>query len=482
MNKKYIYSLLTLSILLGGCQTPSNSNSSNNSQSSTPSIEDSTNKESSLVGNFEEIDDVTKLFETYATSEDYDYVCNYSCEAIQDRQYIGGWETYYMIDGIDLLMRYEDANGGIYTDYYIYDEATEQMIYYLDSGNGKYQYLDYDNEFYFDYVSYIDYFELAGIEWEDDMVFDLENQVCVPANKLAKDRVGRTIFGDNPNEYWHDVKVYWEEGFISKVEAISIYQEVTYYYTIELSDHTYVDGSVKAPTNVEEFTNPYQPYLKGKEDYTGVALTQQQIDALSIFSDEKSMNYTVDTKWAMVMDGVLYEEYYSEFKLEAENGNYHYSFNDAESSLVTYNYFLLSANAASYPVCFEDDNVDGVYNAISYGMDEYEGYVSQIYLDRVLFFALDPKDFIYDETKGYITAKDAATEDNYCTSLFYYANSYGGLRIYLKETENGSLELDKIVTSMYIADETGAAYSFVKTYTFSNINSTVIEYPEGVAI
>ena len=482
MNKKYIYSLLTLSILLGGCQTPSNSNSSNNSQSSTPSIEDSTSNESSLVGNFVEVDDVTKLFETYATSEDYDYVCNYSCEAIQDRQYIGGWETYYMIDGIDLLMRYEDANGGIYTDYYIYDEVTEQMIYYLDSGNGKYQYLDYDNEFYFDYISYIDYFELAGIEWEDDMVFDLENQVCVPANKLAKDRVGRTIFGDNPNEYWHDVKVYWEEGFISKVEAISIYQEVTYYYTVELSDHTYVDGSVKVPANVEEFTNPYQPYLKGKEEYTGVALTQQQIDALSIFNDEKSMNYTVDVTWTYVVDGILYEEYFQEFKLEAENGNYHYSFNDAESSLVTYNYFLLSANAASYPVCFEDDNVDGVYNAISYGMDEYEGYVSQIYLDRVLFFALDSEDFIYDETKGYITAKDAATEDNYCTSLFYYANSYGGLRIYLKETENGSLELDKIVTSMYIADETGAAYSFVKTYTFSNINSTVIEYPEGVSI
>lgn len=481
MKKNYIYSLLTLSLLLAGCQTPANSDSSNNASNDSSSVNPSTSEDISISGNFVEIEDVSTLFETYQSNEDYDYVCNYKCDAIQDRQYIGGWETYYMIDGYDLLMRYEDGTS-IYTDYYIYDAATEQMIYYLDSGNGKYQYLDYDNEYYFNYVSYIDYFELAGIEWEEDMVFDLENQVCIPANKLAKDRVGRIIFGDNANEYWHDIKVYWNEGYISKVEAVSIYQEVNYYYTIELSDHSYVDGSIKVPANVEEFTNPYQPYLKGKEEYTGGALTQQQINAISMFTQESDMNYTVDVKWALVQDGILYEEYYNEFKLLAENGNYHYSFNDAESPLVTYNYFLLSKNAASYPVCFEDDNVDGVYNAISYGMDEYESYVSQIYLDRVLFYGLNPEDFIYDENKGYITAKNANLEDTYCTNLFYYANSYGGLRIYLKDDGNNGLVLDKIVTSIYLADGTGAAYSFVKTYTFSNINSTQIEYPEGVAI
>ena len=482
MNKKLIYSLLTLSIMLGGCQTPSNSASSNESTNSTPSTNDSTNSETSISGNFVEVEDVSTLFETYESYEDYDYVCNYSCEAIQNRQYIGGWETYYMIDGSDLLMRYSDSTGAIYTDYYIYDAATDQMIYYLDMGNDVYQYLDYDNEFYFNYASYIDYFELAGIEWEEDMVFDLENNVAIPANNAAKDRVGKTIFGDNANEYWHEVKVYWEEGFISKVEAISIYQEVTYYYTVELSDHTYVDGSIKVPANVEEFTNPYQPYLKGKEEYTGGALSQAQIDALTIFDDESSMNYTVDVTWTYVVDGVLYEDYFLEFDLEAQNGSYHYYYNDAESSLVTYHYYLLSTNAASYPVLFEDDNLDGSYNPITYGMDEYESYVSSIYLDRVLFYGLDANDFIYDETKGYITAKDAVTEDNYCTSIFYFASSYGGLRIYLKDDGNGNLVLDKIVTSVYIADESGSAYSFLKTYTFSNINSTTIEYPDGVSI
>lgn len=488
MNKKLIYSIMAVSVILTGCDKNTQHSDSDSgtvvpsSPSDTSSILDSSSSSGNEEArNYQKIDDVSTLFETYATEEEYSYIADYRCDLISNRVYVGGWETSYMFDGINLLLSYTD-DGVNYTDYYIYDEQTDQMIYYLDSGNGLYKYLDMDNEYYFNYVSYIDYFELAGIEWEDDMIFDLEDRVCVPTDDVAKDRVGRMIFGDNPNEYWHKIEVYWsEDGYISQIDAISIYQEVTYYYTVTLSEHGYTEGSVKVPSNVEEFTNPYQPYLKGKEDYTGVALTEKQIAALNQFTVEQDMNYTVDIRWTAVSDGTVYESSYMDFRLLAEDGNYQYSYADPNSSVLTHYFYLLNS-PTGYPICFEDEDFDGVYSVVSYGMDEYESYVGQIYLDRVLLYGLDGDDFIYDETKGYITAKDAATEDKYCTSLFYYQNAYGGLRIYLKENEDGSLTLDKIVTSMFTATDSGTYYSFLKTYTFSAINETTIVYPEGVTL
>lgn len=487
MKKKLIYCLMAFSCVITGCDTPEASSSSSDvtspDSSSQPIFDDSSSTDSSsddkVDYNFVEIDDVTKLFDTYETDADYDYMAKYKCDVIQDRQYLGGWETTYMYDGINLLLSYE-SNTGIATDYYIYDEKTNQMIYYLDNGNNTYQYLDEENEYYFDYVSYIDYFELAGIEWEDDMIFDLTNKVCTPKDTLAKDKVGRLIFGDNINEYWHDVKIYWTDGYINKVEAISIYQDATYYYNVSLSEHGYTSGSVKVPENVVEFVDPNKPFLKGQETYTGEALSQAQIDALSLFTDEHSMNYTVDVTWAAIYNSEVTNST-QEFHLKADKGNYEYTYDDAQYGITNYIY-LLSGSASSYPICFIDPEYDGTYTTVTNGMDEYSAYVGQIYLDRVLLFGLNPEDFIYDETKGYITAKDEATEELYCGKLFFYTEGYGGLRIYLKENDDGSLVLDKIVTSMFTTDESGYIYSFLKTYTFSNINSTTITYPEGVEL
>ncbi len=494
MNKKAIYSLLMISILMTGCEknnsssvssTGDTSSSERISDSSSSSLNSSSLENSSSSDdetNYVSIDDVSALFHTYNSSEDYDFSANYRCDAISNRNYLGGWETDYMFDGINLLLSYSDSDGSNYTDYFIYDENSDQMIYYLDYGNNLYKYLDVENEYYFNYVSLIDYFELQAIEWEDDMLFDLNNQVCIPVDNLTKDKIGRQIFGDNPNEYWHKVEISWEDGYISKVEAISIYQEVTYYYTVTLTDHGFAQGAVKVPDNVEKFTNPYQPYLKDKEEYTGVALTTQQADALTLFTNEQNMNYTADIRWNVVSNDMVLDSTYIDFKLLAENGNYEYSYADSQSSLLTHYFYLLSGSSSNYPVCFMDEDFDGIFTTLTYGMDEYESYVSQIYLDRVLLYGLNPEDFIYDEEKGYITAKDMATEEKYCSSLFFYENYYGGLRIYLKEDNTGNLVLDKIVTSIFMAAENGSYYSFVKTYTFTDIGTTSISYPDGVSL
>lgn len=492
MNKKLLCSLLSAAMILTGCSntndsssgisgdpssTPSDttlpSESSNPSNSSTGS--ESTSDSSSTaekVENYVEISDVSQLFETYATAEDYDFIANYDCQVVQDRVYQGGWQTEYMFDGTNLLLTYEES-GATYTDYFI------DGVYYMDNGAGVYKSLHEDNEFYYTLVSTIDYFELAGIEWEDDMIFDLENHVAIPSSKIAKDKVGRTIFGSNANEYWHEVKIHWEDGYISKIEAVSIYQEVTYYYTVELSEHGFTAGSVKAPV-AEEYTNPYQPYLKGKEEYTGVAITDEQYAAINMFTSEFDMNYTVDISWEYVIDGEL-TGYTTDYKLLAQDGNYEYSYADPEAPTLIHYFYMLNENATSYPLIFMDEDFNSEWEFVTYGMTDYESYYSLIYLDVVKLFNIDKADLIYDEQKGYITAASEEIELDYCNDIFSFVDSYAGLRIYLKE-DNGSLVLDKIVTSVYITDESGAYYSFLKTYTFTQINSTTIQYPDGVSL
>lgn len=493
MNKKIVYSLLTLSVLILGCEKtnlPSNSDSSSLQENSSNSISansslagsNSSTSDVSANENYEKIDDASSLFMTYSSNEEYDFMVKYHCDTIANREYQTSWETDYMFDGVNLQLTYQSNDGIYYTDYFLYDETTQQMIYYLDSGNSSYSYIDIENEAYFQFTSLIDYFELDEIEWEDDMIFDLQNHKCIPVNDLAKDRIGRSIFGDNPNEYWHKIEISWEDGYISHIDAISIHREVTYYYTIDLTEHGYVKGSITAPENVNKYTNPNQPYLKDKEEYTGVALTQAQADALTIFNSEYSMNYSADIRWSMVQNGVLYPNSYIDFSIEAEKGNYKYSYADSEIPALIHEFYLLSGASSTYPVCFMDEDFDGTFTPISYGMDEYQSYVSQIYLDRVLFYNLNVEDFIYDETKGYITAKNAALEASYCNSLFYFTDIYGGLRIYLDENEDGTYTLSKIETSMFMTLENNSAYSFVKTYNFTKINETSITYPEGVTI
>lgn len=485
MNKKLLCSLLTAAIVLTGCTNTTDSSTGGTNTdvpSVTPSFDhdstpdvSSTPEESTPVveNNFVEIDDVSELFETYQTADDYDYIANYSCQVIQDRNYVGGWETEYMFDGTDMSLSYSEQ-GTTYTDYYI------NNVYYMDNGSGTYKSLHEDNEFYFSMVSIIDYFELAGIEWEDDLVFDLENKVAVPTDKVAKDKVGRTIFGSNVNEYWHEVEIYWEDGYICKVEAVSIYQEAIYYYTVELSEHGFIAGSIKAPI-AEEFTNPYQPYFKGKEVYTGETITDEQFAAMNIFTSEFDMNYTVDISWEYVIDGEL-TGYTTDYNLLAADGSYKYSYADPEYAALIHEFYLLNESSSNYPLIFMDEDFNGEWDFVTYGMTDYEAYYSLIYLDVVKFYGFEKEDFIYDEAKGYITAANEQLEQSYCNSVFSFVDSYAGFRIYLKDGENGTKVLDKIVTSVFITDETGAAYSFVKTYTFTQINSTTIEYPDGVSL
>ena len=207
----------------------------------------------------------------------------------------------------------------------------------------------------------------------------------------------------------------------------------------------------------------------------------EQYAALNLFNSEFEMNYTVSVEWEYVQDGQLTGYVTTTNNVLVSDGVYEYSYADSTYPSLIYYYYMIYENTTNYPLIYMDEDLNGEWEFVTYGMTDYEGYYSSIYLDSVQLYGLTQEDFIYDETKGYITAKNESLEDKYCSSIFSFADSYGGLRIYLKDDGNGNQVLDKIVTSLFIADDSGSYYSFLKTYTFTEINSTTITIPEGIA-
>lgn len=490
MNKKLIYSLMSISVLLAGCNIEKNSNSVGGDVSSPTTSDSQPSISENEQTNYVKVDDVSELFDTYDTSEDYDFTATYKCDVIQDRDYVGGWETTYMYDGEDIQLSYVD-NGTHFIDYFVYDATKDDFVYYLDTtGTQKnYQYLDSTTnvDYYLSYVSLIDHFALAGISWTEDMVYDLTAKKAIPANDELKGKIGKIIFGENPNEHWEKIVISWKDGYISEVEAISMLQEVVYIYEVNLAYHGY--SSVKAPVDAEEFVDPTAPHLKGKEDYSNnIALSDEQIAALTIFDSELEVNYTLDVEWyyayinGQPVDEEVAKQNTQNFAIKAAEGNFEAAIVDPSYNVTQY-FYSISTGEGMTPLCFADADMNGVYESYAYETDQsnYLAVFQNIYINAVALHSLNAADFTYNETEGYITAKDEATEAKLCEALFYYADAYAGLRIYLKDNEDGGAKvIDKIVTSMVTADASGSYVSLLKTYSFTEIGTTVIEYPESV--
>ncbi len=480
-------------LLISSCNNNDNSNNdSSNSftselENSTSSHQEENSSTSSTEGKFVQIDDVSKLFETYETDSDYNYVVDFKYDVVQSREYIGGDEKEYMYDGHNLQIDFAYDNSH-YVDYLVYDNDKESWVYYLDDGSQKdYQYLDEENKYFFQYYSTVDRFELASsnengdvlIDWEGNFVYDLENKKCKPVDSEALTYVCKQIFGDNSNEYWEKLEISWADNYITHVNAVSILDEQVYYFDISLTDHGYATVDV---SNIESqpYVNPNQPYFKDRETYTGGKLSEAQAAVFTnLFATTKDMNYTSSIKWTLVQNGKIYEENSITNTLKAVNGNYEYSYKNKNTSLPNYDYIIDNASSLGGANYYLDDGTQKKYTLFGYGMDNYDAYMTQFRFDRILLLNINPEDLIYDEEKGYITAKDADTEASLCTALFQYSENYAGLRIYLKENDDHTYSIDKILTSAYVQSDSSIV-SVIKEYTITDINNTSITLPEGV--
>ncbi len=475
MKNKKLNLFLLSTILLASCGKEEDSiSNTTNSESTLPEVSSS---ETSDKQDFVEITNVNDYFTTYANDTEYNYIVDFTYQVVQSREYIGGNATEYMYDGHNIQIDYESNNSN-FVDYLVENDAGE-LVYYLDDGSQKkYQYLDQNNEYFFNYYSTVDRFELAGIDWEEDFVFDLQNKVCKPANQEALTNVCKEVFGDNSSEYWEKLEISWNDNYLTHIDAISIASESVFYFDIDIREHGYATVDV-SKLNATKYVNPNQPYFKDREEYIGVALNDAQKAVFNnLFTSANTMNYTASVLWTLVKNGQIYEDYKVENKLRTNNGIYEYTY-EASTGLINIDYLISNEDSIS-PTYYLDSGDHTNYTIYGYGMDNYEAYLSSVYFDRVRLYDIDASDFIYNEKEGYLMPKDADTDAKLCAALFQYPQNYSGVHIYLKENDDFTLSIDKIVTSAYVLSGKSAV-SVIKTYTFTNWNSTEITLPEGVA-
>ena len=470
-NKKLLLvSLLSLSMICVSC-TPSSSSSSSSeakSESSTTTSSTTSSESTSSEEKYTSISDVSKLFKTYNSKSEFNFSLTYTVSTVTNRQHVGTLVTDYQYQDNKIQITYEE-DGEFYTDYFHEDEATNTYEYYIDMGGQKeYQLIDGENEYYFQFSSAIDKLDLSNIDWADTFLVNEEKKTLNPIDSACLTEVAKHIFGDRANEYWEKLVINYDGGFISKINAISIYRESVYYYSIVFADQDWVN--IELPTTTQDYVGN-QPYYKN-EEYTGVALTEEQASAIEFLENSHDANYSVSCLWEQVILGSMTGATVHTSSKYAD-GNAEYRYTNATTN-ITYTDYLVDSGNGQFT--YYQDNADGTHTPNLSGTEEYNNAVANFALDQLNLASLDASDFIYNAEKGYIMPKDKATEQKLVGSIFGFSDYYYGLHIYLENNV-----ISKLETSLYIESGTSIA-SYKKTYTLTSIGTTTINYPNDIII
>lgn len=460
MKKKLLLTLMSLSFALVGCGNK-NSSSSESQQGSS----------SSEASSYEKITDVNSLFTTYESKYDYNFVVSYEYSTVYKRQYVETIKNdYQYMDGIVQLTYLNPNDSNYYTDY-LYENPKENIYtYYVDMGAQKeYQTISGDNQYYAQYVATMDKLDIAGVDWAEDFLVNKETKTLTPKDDEVKTEVGKKIFGDNPGEYWEKIDVSYDKGYITKIDAVSIYMERVYYFTINLSYHTLVN--IELPKATKEYVGS-KPYYQD-ETYAGVALSNDQKTALQFLVNARDANYTVNTRWDLVDNGELVAGAYVETTSKYADGNAEYTYTN-QSTKQTKTDYLISNKNGSYTLYVVDDY--NIRQAYASGTNEYSQNITNFSLDQLNLSALDANDFIYNQEKGYIMPKNKETETKLVGKIFGFADNYYGLHIYLENNV-----ISKVETSLYLVSGDSIA-SYKKIYSISNIGTTTIDYPSDIQL
>ena len=475
MKKKLLLPLMVLSLTLVGCNTPTNSSNSTSPVSDDIVSNDSTNTSSSYsegeVSHLEQITDVSKLFQTYSKKSDFNFACKYEYSTVYKRQYVETVTSdYQFMNGI-IQMTYLNTSENAYHTDYLYENAAENIYkYYLDMGKQKeYQTISGDNQYYAQYVASMDQIDISDIDWKENFLVDTTKKVISPKDDEAKLEIGKHIFGDNAGEYWEKLDISYDNGYITKIDAISIYMERVYYFTVTLSDHTWVN--IELPNATQEYIGS-KPYYE-HETYSGISLNEEQALALQFLNNARDANYSVSTRWELVNNGEVIPTAFIETTTKYADGNAAYTYTN-QTTQKTKTDYLVSNKNGSFTLYVVDDN--GIRQGYASGTQEYTQNITNFSLDQLNLSGLKASDFVYNAEAGYAMPKNNETEKTLVGNIFGFKDNYYGLHIYF---ENNAIS--KVETSLYLVSGDSIA-SYKKTYTITNIGTTTIEYPSDIQI
>lgn len=418
---------------------------------------------------FEKVTSVENMFKTYASSSDFNFGLKFACDVVYHREYYTSLETDYLYNGNDIQLTYE-SEGEFFTDYYHEDASNDTYIYYIDMGGTKeYQSIDGSNPYFHQYHSAIDEVNINKVDWVSDFIFNHELKQCKPASETLINENCKMIFGDRTNEFWDSLNVYYDGKYITKIEAVSIYREAVYYYTLTFSNHDWVTFDL--PEVTKEYEG-YHPYFN-KEVYQGDPLTSEEKAVLSSLTKDVDPNYTVTSKWTYVnMDTIVPERTIQTVSVY-DNQIESFTYTNASTG-ITYTDYLTTHSTFGY-VYFQNT---GTNQWTAYTPNDSENYSNALAVmaqDMVDIRGLNGDDFI--NNGEYLMPKDNETEKRLAKEIFgtVYGQFYYGIHIKLENNNIKTLE-----TSIYIEYDDGSILSYIKEFTFSDIGTSHITLPDQI--
>ncbi len=362
------------------------------------------------------------------------------------------YEEYYEYLGYNVLYQYEDEYGEC-TDYLGYDMASDSYTYYWDMGDGTYEALPDDDEYFeemYYYMLLIDPYTLFDLE------FTQENGKYSAKDPAA---AGNAMIGELSDEEgttytWVSFDVYISGGYISKIVAVMNDGDI---WIFTFSDY----GTVN-------FTLPKMDGGTTKPDEPDDPVTPDELAAVvEKFANRNTWNFVVE--YEEVYDDEIYtQETYEYLGYNVKNTYPGYDI-DTGDYLGEYTDYLGYDKATGKHTYYSQLD-DGSYESIVEGDTDYDDYY--VYLHLVDLSALSEVSFT--KSGSYYVLQDPETDAEKLLGEYYY--DYDGYGLELVAWTDVKLYISNGNVTKIVAELEDTT---VSTYTFSNYGKVSFTLPGG---
>lgn len=150
--------------------------------------------------------DLSKVFAKYTDISTWNFATTLSVSGEYN------YEDYFEYLGNDVLYRYEGSYGETYTDYLVYDAATEKLYYYFDNDGSYIKYEQDTDEFNenFSYMTVLFLEELSNFTF---------TKTSDGYSATSPNETGNSVIGEYEDSTWTSFKVFIANDSISKIIA-----------------------------------------------------------------------------------------------------------------------------------------------------------------------------------------------------------------------------------------------------------------------
>ncbi len=293
--------------------------------------------------------DLHSVFDNYDSYDKWNFQIKYTFTSDIDHQAFMDQTLKCYKD--DIAVSYTNANGQTVTDYLVYNADTETFEYYADCGDSVYLTYAEDDASFAEYFLNVGYVELTTL---NDLAFVQDDDSYVAIDPQT---AGNVIFDEWTDGLWYEVRLFVENGKISKITAI------------QLDTSEYNSGSYTLVAEFSEYDN-----CQFQLPDTSVENDAELVAALDYYKDESTWNFGYDYT---MLDG---NEVTYNAQLFYKGLDFKYVYDYEGYTYTDYVGYDLTNGRITYFV----DNGDGTYELYcSDSADETELYLFETYYTYV---------------------------------------------------------------------------------------------------